>query len=60
MDATNGAKLARLIYMAAEKGIPLIGMNDAATSRPCRRRHPLTDEGIEPFRADWEKVRERS
>jgi acetyl-CoA carboxylase carboxyltransferase component len=30
MDATNGAKLARLIYMAAEKGIPLIGMNDSA------------------------------
>jgi len=25
MDATNGAKLARLIYMAAEHGIPLIG-----------------------------------
>lgn len=30
MDATNGAKLARLILMAAEKGIPLIGMNDSA------------------------------
>ena len=30
MDATNGAKLARLIYMAGEKGIPLIGMNDSA------------------------------
>jgi len=30
MDATNGDKLARLIYMAAEKGIPLIGMNDSA------------------------------
>ena len=30
MDATNGAKLARLIYMAAERGIPLIGMNDSA------------------------------
>ncbi len=30
MDATNGAKLARLIYMAADKGIPLIGMNDSA------------------------------
>lgn len=29
MDATNGAKLARLIYMAGEKGIPLIGMNDS-------------------------------
>lgn len=30
MDATNGAKLARLIYMAGEKGMPLIGMNDSA------------------------------
>jgi len=30
MDATNGAKLARLIAMAGEKGIPLIGMNDSA------------------------------
>jgi acetyl-CoA carboxylase carboxyltransferase component len=30
MDATNGAKLARLITMAAERGIPLIGMNDSA------------------------------
>ncbi|MEZ4252099.1 MAG: carboxyl transferase domain-containing protein [Polyangiales bacterium] len=30
MDATNGAKLARLILMAAEQGIPLIGMNDSA------------------------------
>lgn len=30
MDATNGSKLARLIYMAAENGIPLIGMNDSA------------------------------
>ncbi len=30
MDATNGAKLARLIYMAAERGMPLIGMNDSA------------------------------
>ncbi|MDD9827022.1 MAG: acetyl-CoA carboxylase carboxyltransferase subunit [Deltaproteobacteria bacterium] len=30
MDATNGEKLARLIYMAAERGIPLIGMNDSA------------------------------
>ena len=30
MDATNGAKLARLIYLAAERGIPLIGMNDTA------------------------------
>ncbi|MCE9597387.1 MAG: acetyl-CoA carboxylase carboxyltransferase subunit, partial [Spirochaetia bacterium] len=30
MDATNGAKLARLIYLAGEQGIPLIGMNDSA------------------------------
>jgi acetyl-CoA carboxylase carboxyltransferase component len=30
MDATNGDKLARLIYRAAERGIPLIGMNDSA------------------------------
>jgi methylmalonyl-CoA decarboxylase subunit alpha len=30
MDATNGAKLARLIYMAGQHGIPLIGMNDSA------------------------------
>ncbi len=30
MDATNGSKLARLIYMAGEQGIPLIGMNDSA------------------------------
>jgi acetyl-CoA carboxylase carboxyltransferase component len=30
MDATNGAKLARLITMAADRGIPLIGMNDSA------------------------------
>ncbi|WP_016751830.1 acyl-CoA carboxylase subunit beta [Leptospira kirschneri] len=30
MDATNGSKLARLIYMAGEHGIPLIGMNDSA------------------------------
>jgi methylmalonyl-CoA decarboxylase subunit alpha len=30
MDATNGNKLARIIYMAAEHGIPLIGMNDSA------------------------------
>ena len=30
MDATNGAKLARLINIAAERGIPLIGMNDSA------------------------------
>ena len=30
MDATNGDKLARLLYMAAENGIPVIGMNDSA------------------------------
>jgi len=30
IDATNGNKLARLMYMAGEKGIPLIGMNDSA------------------------------
>ena len=30
IDATNGKKLARLMYMAGEKGIPLIGMNDSA------------------------------
>ncbi|WP_411822795.1 acyl-CoA carboxylase subunit beta [Leptospira sp. 'Mane'] len=30
MDATNGSKLARLIHMAGEHGIPLIGMNDSA------------------------------
>ncbi|HUJ75427.1 MAG TPA: carboxyl transferase domain-containing protein, partial [bacterium] len=30
MDATNGAKLAHLILLAAERGIPLIGMNDSA------------------------------
>ncbi len=30
MDATNGAKLARQILMAAEHGIPLVGMNDSA------------------------------
>lgn len=30
IDATNGQKLARLMYMAADKGIPLIGMNDSA------------------------------
>jgi acetyl-CoA carboxylase carboxyltransferase component len=30
MDATNGRKLANLIYLAAERGIPLIGMNDSA------------------------------
>jgi acetyl-CoA carboxylase carboxyltransferase component len=30
MDATNGEKLARLMKMAGEHGIPLIGMNDSA------------------------------
>jgi len=30
MDATNGRKLANLIYLAAERHIPLIGMNDSA------------------------------
>lgn len=30
MDATNGAKLARLFRMCGERGIPLIGMNDSA------------------------------
>ena len=30
IDATNGSKLARLMIMAGEKGIPLIGMNDSA------------------------------
>ncbi|MBE7411106.1 MAG: acetyl-CoA carboxylase carboxyltransferase subunit [Leptospiraceae bacterium] len=30
MDATNGSKLARLLYMAGEHGIPVIGMNDSA------------------------------
>ena len=30
MDATNGAKLAKLLTMAAERGIPVIGMNDSA------------------------------
>ncbi|MEE8397325.1 MAG: carboxyl transferase domain-containing protein [bacterium] len=30
MDATNGAKLARLLQMAARNGIPVIGMNDSA------------------------------
>jgi len=30
MDATNGRKLANLIYLAANRGIPLIGMNDSA------------------------------
>ena len=30
VDATNGQKLARLMKMAGEKGLPLIGMNDSA------------------------------
>jgi acetyl-CoA carboxylase carboxyltransferase component len=30
MDATNGRKLANLIYLAAQRGIPLVGMNDSA------------------------------
>ncbi|MDH3997677.1 MAG: acetyl-CoA carboxylase carboxyltransferase subunit [Desulfuromonadales bacterium] len=30
IDATNGQKLARLMQMAGEKGLPLIGMNDSA------------------------------
>src|SRR5262245_34701039 len=30
MDATNGRKLANLIYLAGKRGIPLIGMNDSA------------------------------
>jgi acetyl-CoA carboxylase carboxyltransferase component len=30
MDATNGRKLARLFELAADKGLPLIGMNDSA------------------------------
>ncbi len=30
MDATNGRKLANLIYLAGERGIPLVGMNDSA------------------------------
>jgi acetyl-CoA carboxylase carboxyltransferase component len=30
IDATNGNKLARLFYLAADKGIPVIGMNDSA------------------------------
>jgi len=30
MDATNGRKLADLIYLAGNRGIPLIGMNDSA------------------------------
>jgi acetyl-CoA carboxylase carboxyltransferase component len=30
MDATNGRKLANLIYLAGNRGMPLIGMNDSA------------------------------
>ena len=30
MDATNGAKLAKLLHLAADNGIPVIGMNDSA------------------------------
>ncbi len=30
MDATNGRKLAKLFQLAAEKGLPLLGMNDSA------------------------------
>lgn len=30
MDATNGRKLARLFTMAAERGMPVLGMNDSA------------------------------
>jgi len=30
MDSTNGEKIARLLYMAADYGIPVIGMNDSA------------------------------
>ena len=30
MDATNGRKLANLIYLAGDRGIPCIGMNDSA------------------------------
>jgi len=30
MDATNGRKLANVIYLAGDRGIPLIGMNDSA------------------------------
>jgi len=30
MDATNGRKLANLIYLAGNRGIPLLGMNDSA------------------------------
>lgn len=30
MDATNGRKLANLIYLAGDRGMPLVGMNDSA------------------------------
>ncbi len=30
MDATNGEKLARLFELAAQRGIPLVGLNDSA------------------------------
>jgi len=30
MDATNGRKLANLIYLAGDRGIPCVGMNDSA------------------------------
>ena len=30
IDATNGRKLARLYQLAAERGLPLVGMNDSA------------------------------
>jgi acetyl-CoA carboxylase carboxyltransferase component len=30
MDATNGRKLANLIYLAGNRGMPLVGMNDSA------------------------------
>lgn len=30
MDATNGAKLARLFQLAAKQGIPVVGINDSA------------------------------
>ncbi|MFT3927242.1 MAG: carboxyl transferase domain-containing protein [Myxococcales bacterium] len=30
MDATNGSKLANLLRLAGEKGLPVIGMNDSA------------------------------
>ena len=30
IDATNGAKLAKMLYLAADNGVPVIGMNDSA------------------------------